>query len=151
MSMVLPCDVDTALADRYQMQIMLSHTKKPIVFITYDFEGWLVAVRMAEIVAGGEDQLRQKPNIMGYVNITTGLRHNKDSLQKLLLLSGKGLPTIYAPDVYKMCIRDSLKPSVMALDWWPVRLMVEEEAFLAQCFSGDSLHYNRPVSYTHLI
>ncbi len=100
MSMVLPCDVDTALADRYQMQIMLSHTKKPIVFITYDFEGWLVAVRMAEIVAGGEDQLRQKPNIMGYVNITTGLRHNKDSLQKLLLLSGKGLPTIYAPDVY---------------------------------------------------
>ena len=39
----------------------------------------------------------------------------------------------------------NLKPSVMALDWWPVRLMVEEEAFLAQCFSGDSLHYNRQL------
>ena len=41
MSMVLPADVDTALADRYQMEIMLNHTKKPIIFVTYDYEGCL--------------------------------------------------------------------------------------------------------------
>lgn len=100
MSMVLPVDVDTALADRYQMRLMLTHTRKPIVFITYDFEGWRTAVGMAEIVAGGGEQLRREPNIIGYINVTTGLRHNSDSLKKLLFLAGKGLPVIYAPDVY---------------------------------------------------
>lgn len=100
MSMVLPTDVDTAIADRYQMEIMLSHTKKPIVFVTYDYEGCPEAVEMAEIVAGGEDELRRKPNIVGYINVTTGLRHNEEALKKLLYLSGKGLPAIYAPDLY---------------------------------------------------
>jgi len=100
MSMVLPSDVDTAFADRYQMQIMLSRTKKPIIFVTYDYEGWPVAVKMAEVVAGGEDQLRLKPNIVGYINVTTGLRHNEEALKKLLYLAGKGLPAIYAPDIY---------------------------------------------------
>jgi len=100
MSMVLPADVDTALADRYQMEIMLNHTKKPIIFVTYDYEGCLEAVKMAETVAGGEDQLRRKPNVVGYINVTTGLRHNEEALQKLLFLAGKGLPAIYAPDIY---------------------------------------------------
>lgn len=58
------------------------------------------AVEMVEIVAGGGDQLRRKPNVIGYINVTTGLRHNSDSLRKLLFLAGKGLPTIYTPDVY---------------------------------------------------
>ncbi len=100
MSMVLPTDVDTSLADRYQMEILLSNTKKPILFVTYDYKGFLVAVEMAETVAGGADQLRRKPNVVGFINVTTGLRHNEESLQKLLFLAGKGLPAIYAPDVY---------------------------------------------------
>lgn len=100
MSMVLPADVDTALADRYQMEILLSNTKKPIVFVTYDYQGCLEAVEMAETVAGGADRLRRKPNVVGYINVTTGLRHNEESLQKLLFLAGKGLPAIYAPDMY---------------------------------------------------
>ena len=39
MSMVLPRDVDTALADRYQMDAMLSFTTKPIVYVTYELGG----------------------------------------------------------------------------------------------------------------
>jgi trimethylamine--corrinoid protein Co-methyltransferase len=31
MSMVLPSDVDGTIADRYQMEVMLSHTTKPII------------------------------------------------------------------------------------------------------------------------
>jgi trimethylamine---corrinoid protein Co-methyltransferase len=100
LSMVLPTDVDEALADRYQMEIMLSHTTKPIIFVTYEFQGCLEAVEMAEVIAGGEDRLRQKPNVIGYINVSTGLRHNEEALQKLLFLASKGLPTIYAPDIY---------------------------------------------------
>jgi trimethylamine--corrinoid protein Co-methyltransferase len=32
-----------------------------------------------------------------YINVTTGLRHNKSALQKLLYLAGKGLPALYIP------------------------------------------------------
>jgi trimethylamine--corrinoid protein Co-methyltransferase len=32
-----------------------------------------------------------------YVNVTTGLRHNQEALQKLLYLAGKGLPVLYVP------------------------------------------------------
>ena len=100
MSMVLPTDVNTAMADRYQMEIMLNFTKKPLVFVTYDFEGCSDAVEMAEAVAGGTEELRRNPNVVCYINVTTGLRHNAEALQKLIFLSKKGLPFIYAPDIY---------------------------------------------------
>lgn len=100
MSMVMPTDVNTAMADRYQMEIMLNYTKKPLVFVTYEFEGCSDAVEMAEAVAGGAEELRRNPNVVCYINVTTGLRHNAEALQKLIFMSKKGLPFIYAPDIY---------------------------------------------------
>ena len=98
MSLVLPTDVNTSIADRYQMEAMLTHTKKPIVFVTYEFDGCVDAIEMAQIVAGGPEALRRNPLAVCYINVTTGLRHNDEALQKLLFLSEKGLPFIYAPD-----------------------------------------------------
>jgi trimethylamine--corrinoid protein Co-methyltransferase len=97
MSMVLPVDVPPMVADRYQMQAMLTHTTKPIVFVTTDFAGCIDAVEMAEAVAGGAGALRQDPFVACYINVTTGLRHNQEALQKLLYLAGKGLPALYVP------------------------------------------------------
>jgi trimethylamine--corrinoid protein Co-methyltransferase len=48
MSMVLPVDVPDLVADRYQMEAMLNHTTKPIVFVTTEFSGCVDAVEMAE-------------------------------------------------------------------------------------------------------
>jgi trimethylamine--corrinoid protein Co-methyltransferase len=97
MSMLLPTDVDKALADRYQMEIMLSHTKKPVIFVSYEFEGCIDCIEMAEAVAGGIEALRRKPNIVCYLNVISGLHHNKEALQKMFYLSSKNLPIIYAP------------------------------------------------------
>ena len=97
MSMVLPVDVPQLVADRYQMEVMLNHTTKPIVFVTTEFSGCLDAVEMAEAVAGGAEALRQNPFVACYINVTTGLRHNQEALQKLLYLAGKGLPALYIP------------------------------------------------------
>jgi len=97
MSMVLPSDVDKAFADRSQMEAMLSYTTKPIIFVTYDFEGCVDCVEMAEAVAGGAEALRAKPNVACYINVVSGLRHNKEALQKLLFLSSKKLPALYIP------------------------------------------------------
>jgi trimethylamine--corrinoid protein Co-methyltransferase len=97
MSMVLPTDVPQAVADRYQMEAMLNYTTKPIVFVTTEFSGCVDAVEMADAVAGGAEALRQNPMVACYINVTTGLRHNQEALQKLLFLADKGLPALYIP------------------------------------------------------
>jgi trimethylamine--corrinoid protein Co-methyltransferase len=97
MSMVLPSDVNTAIADRHQMAAMLAHTTKPIVFVSYQFGGCVDAVEMAEAVAGGPEALEKNPTLTCYINVQTGLHHNVDALKKLLYLSGKNLPALYIP------------------------------------------------------
>jgi len=79
------------------MEAMLNNTTKPVVYVTTDFSGCRDAVEMAEIVTGGADTLRHNPFAVCYINVTTGLRHNEEALQKLLYLSGKGLPFTYIP------------------------------------------------------
>jgi len=97
MSMFLPADVEPMASDRYQMQAMLDHTTKPIIYVTNAFPGTADAVEMAEIVAGGAAALQERPFAACYINVTTGLRHNPEALQKLLFLSRKGLPFTYVP------------------------------------------------------
>jgi trimethylamine--corrinoid protein Co-methyltransferase len=41
--------------------------------------------------------LKLRPNSACYINVTTGLQHNKEALQKLLFLAEKGLPAVYIP------------------------------------------------------
>jgi trimethylamine--corrinoid protein Co-methyltransferase len=97
MSMVLPEDVDQQIYDRYQMEVILNNTTKPVVFVTPDFEGCMAAVEMCEIVAGGADEFRRKPFATCYINVTSGLVANEEALQKCMFLAEKGLPMLYIP------------------------------------------------------
>jgi len=117
MSMLLPSDVDAATADRYQMEIMLSYTTKPVIFVAYEFEGCLDSVKMAEAVAGGEQPLMKKPNIACYINVISGLIHNKESLQKLLFLASKNLPAIYIPSSTAGVTSPITPAGALALDY----------------------------------
>jgi trimethylamine--corrinoid protein Co-methyltransferase len=97
MSMFLPEDVDPSLYDRYQMEVMLNHTTKPIVFVTPDFQGCVAAVEMCEVVAGGAEAHQRRPFATCYINVTSGLVANAEALQKCIYLAGKGLPMLYIP------------------------------------------------------
>jgi trimethylamine--corrinoid protein Co-methyltransferase len=97
MSMVLPSDVDSDLYDRYQMEVMLNHTTKPIVFVTPDIEGCRAAVEMCEVVAGGAGAFQRRPFASCYINVTSGLVANAEALQKCIYLAEKGLPLLYIP------------------------------------------------------
>lgn len=97
MNMFLPTDVSQQVADRYQMEIMLNNTTKPILYVTTDFSGCVDVVEMAEAVVGGSEALQRRPIAACYINVTTGLVHNSEALQKLLYLSEKGLPYAYVP------------------------------------------------------
>jgi trimethylamine--corrinoid protein Co-methyltransferase len=97
MSAFLPEDVDPRIYDRYQMEVMLNNTTKPIVFVTPDFEGCVAAVEMCEIVAGGVEAFQHKPFATCYINVTSGLVANAEALQKCMYLAEKGLPQLYIP------------------------------------------------------
>jgi trimethylamine--corrinoid protein Co-methyltransferase len=97
MSMFLPEDVDQRIYDRYQMEVMLNHTSKPIVFVTPDFEGCVAAVEMCEVVAGSAEAFQQRPFATCYINVTSGLIANQEALQKCMFLAEKGLPMLYIP------------------------------------------------------
>ena len=97
MSLFLPKDVDARIYDRYQMEVMLNHTTKPIVFVSPDFQGCVAAVEMCEAVAGGEEAFRQYPFATCYINVTAGLVANAESLQKCIYLAEKGLPQLWIP------------------------------------------------------
>ncbi len=97
MSLFLPKDVNQQIYDRYQMEVMLNHTIKPIVYVSPDFEGCKAAVEMCEAVAGGVDAFRAKPFAACYINVTSGLVANEEALQKCIYLAEKGLPMMYIP------------------------------------------------------
>ncbi len=97
MSMFLPSDVNQRIYDRYQMEVMLNHTTKPIVFVTPDFEGCVAAVEMCEVVAGGAEAFQQRPFATCYINVTSGMVANAEALQKCIYLAEKGLPMLYIP------------------------------------------------------
>jgi trimethylamine--corrinoid protein Co-methyltransferase len=97
MCMFLPGDVHTMVADRYEMEALLNFTTKPVIFVTTDLAGCMDAVEMAEAVVGGSKALEKRPLTACYINVTSGLHHNEEALEKLLYLSGKGLPSTYIP------------------------------------------------------
>jgi len=122
MSMLLPSDVNEAIADRYQMEAMLNHTTKPIIFVTYEFEGCIDAVEMAEVVVGGAEALKRNPMIACYINVPSGFLHNKDSLQKLLYLASKNLPALYIPSSTAGVTSPITPAGAIALDYAGVLL-----------------------------
>ncbi len=101
MSICIASDIDQEVADRHQMRAMLMNSTKPILYVTTEFEGCIDVVEMAEAVAGGEEELRRNPIGALYINVTSSLRHNREALQKLMFMAGKGLPTTYTPVVLR--------------------------------------------------
>jgi trimethylamine--corrinoid protein Co-methyltransferase len=71
------------------------------MFVTNDFDSCLDVVQAAEIVTGGAKNHEQNPYCCCYINVTAPLRHNVDSLKKLLFLADKGVPTTYTPMVLR--------------------------------------------------
>ncbi|MGQ9490209.1 MAG: trimethylamine methyltransferase family protein [Anaerolineae bacterium] len=99
MSFCIASDIPAEISDRYQMRAMLMNSTKPILFVTTEFPGTVDAIKMAEAVAGGEEELRRNPICALYINVTSPPRHNQEALQKLLFMASKGLPTTYTPVV----------------------------------------------------
>lgn len=97
MSMFLPSDVPEESYERRQMAILLQESSKPIVFVGIEANSTVYAIKMAEMVAGGEKQLQRYPFVINYVNTVSSFQHNGQSVKRLLYAAERNIPTIYSP------------------------------------------------------
>jgi len=97
MSMALPSDAPSETSDRRSFLAMVENTVKPLVFTAWDEAGLADIIAMAELIAGGADELALKPFLLAYLEPTSPLQHSQVVMRKLLMMVDHGLPFVYAP------------------------------------------------------
>ncbi|WP_407313533.1 trimethylamine methyltransferase family protein [Desulfosporosinus sp. SB140] len=97
MSLGIVQDVPLLISDRHEFEQQILHTDKPIITVCVDDWGQADVIKMAEIVAGGEEELRRNPFICLYAEPISPGVHCREAAQKLVMGAKKGLPTIYTP------------------------------------------------------
>lgn len=97
MSLGIVQDVHQLVYDRHQFEAMVLNTSKPIVITAIDLAGYGDIIEMCELIAGGEEALRNNPFLTLYAEPISPLQHPNDSAQKLMLAAKKSLPVVYTP------------------------------------------------------
>jgi trimethylamine---corrinoid protein Co-methyltransferase len=93
----LPHDVPTNTMYIECVRAMLQNSTKPIFTTAGGAEDLAVIIEMAEVVAGGEAALREKPRLIHYSEPTPPLVHSYGAVRKLFLCADKGVPITYVP------------------------------------------------------
>ncbi|MDR3225179.1 MAG: trimethylamine methyltransferase family protein [Clostridiales Family XIII bacterium] len=97
MSLGLVQDVPMLVSDRHEFEAQILNTDKPIITVCSDQWGQEDCIKMAEIAAGGEDELRRNPFICIYSEPISPGVHCKEAAQKFIIGARKMVPTIYTP------------------------------------------------------
>lgn len=95
MSMALPQDVPTKLADLYQFKTMTLYNRKPFVFASPDNRNTEELFEMAAAITGGKEELEERPFFIQYTEPSSPLLGTEDALGRLLLSAEYGVPATY--------------------------------------------------------
>ncbi|MFX1489944.1 MAG: trimethylamine methyltransferase family protein [Promethearchaeota archaeon] len=96
-SFALPSDVPKNLMYIYCFKEMLENSVKPIFFTAAGKEDLEYIIEMAEIVAGGEANLKSKPFLIHYSEPTAPISHSYGAINKLFLCAEREIPICYTP------------------------------------------------------
>ncbi|MGI6684710.1 MAG: trimethylamine methyltransferase family protein [Bacillota bacterium] len=99
MSLGIVQNVPLRISDRYQFEVQVLNTSKPIVTTAHDIYGFADIIEMCEIIAGGEEELRKNPFMTLYAEPISPLQHAWEAASKLILAAKKALPVVYTPCV----------------------------------------------------
>ncbi len=92
-------DVPPTVADLHEFEAVVSNTTKPIVFLGYTPRGVELAFEMAAEVAGGLENLQQRPFIVFYPEPISPLVWPADVVDRLFVGADLSLPQIQGPTV----------------------------------------------------
>jgi len=90
-------DVPPTAADLYEFEAVVTNTTKPIVFLGYTPRGVELVFEMAAEVAGGIDNLRQRPFLIFYPEPISPLVFPEDVIDRLFVCADLALPQIQGP------------------------------------------------------
>jgi len=90
-------DVHGAVSDIHHFESMVSNTVKPIAFTAWSLQNLKDIIEMAEVVAGGAEDLQRNPFCALYTEPISPLTLGPEATQKLMTMAEKGLPTIFTP------------------------------------------------------
>ncbi len=94
-SFALPQDVPTNTMYVESFKAQVENTSKPIFFTAAGRDDLTAILEIAEAVAGGEKQLRERPFLIHYAETQSPLTHSQSGVDKLFLCADKGLPVNY--------------------------------------------------------
>ncbi len=77
----------------------IKNSTKPIRGRVYGIEQARTAIRMAEVLAGGSQELRQKPIILANTNTVSPLMQHREQVEAIIEYARHGLPVIISPEV----------------------------------------------------
>jgi trimethylamine--corrinoid protein Co-methyltransferase len=92
-------DVPALAADVHEFEAVVTHTTKPIVFIGYSPRGTELVFEMAAEVAGGLDNLRQRPFLIFYPEPISPLLFPADVIDRLFVCADLCMPQIQGPTI----------------------------------------------------
>jgi trimethylamine--corrinoid protein Co-methyltransferase len=81
--------------DRFQFTAILKNTKKPIISTAVNVNGLEDIYNLCCICTEGEDNFRQKPFFILYIETISPLIHSKEVLKKIKYAAEKQIPTVY--------------------------------------------------------
>ena len=87
-------DVPPNTADVHEFPVVTANTIKPMVFIGYSPLGCEYVYEMAAVVAGGMDQLRQKPFVIAYPEAIAPLNYPDEIIDRIFVSADRFLPQL---------------------------------------------------------
>ena len=97
LSVGLARDVPPQIQSLTSFYETVKNFSKTINFSTNDIPSLQHVIDLAAIVAGGHDQLQQKPFIFNYCEPIPPLSHPEESTEKLIISAKNRLPVVYMP------------------------------------------------------
>jgi trimethylamine--corrinoid protein Co-methyltransferase len=87
-------DVPRDVSDLYEFKATVTNTKKPIPFITWNVEGLKAILEMCSLIAGGMQNLRERPFILSFTQPISPLQHDNLEVEKMLYSANLGIPVV---------------------------------------------------------
>jgi trimethylamine---corrinoid protein Co-methyltransferase len=92
-------DVPANAAELHEFHATVTHTTKPIVFLTYSSRGAELVYQMAAEVAGGLDELRHKPFVVLYPESISPLTFPGEVIDRVFVAADLGMPQMMGPSI----------------------------------------------------
>ena len=92
-------DVPAIAAELHEFHATVTNTTKPVVFLAYSPRGTELIYDMAAQVAGGEDNLKEKPFLILYPEPISPLVMPEESAERILVAADRCMPQMMGPAI----------------------------------------------------